>query len=164
MGRPIDGSAHDQQVEYNQARTEALQAAVYRFMRCTNEQIAQHLDAVIVDHRQALTHLDRNDRFPLPAAAGAGAGSEGHAVAHNDRSPSPAAAGAGVGGVRASSALHSKRLFQRETTSYHDDSARADHPAGSLRAARACARADPYPYQHARARAYARARANQRGD
>jgi very-short-patch-repair endonuclease len=51
----IDGAVHDQQADYDQARTEALQAAGYQVIRYTNDQVEQHIDAVLVDLRQALT-------------------------------------------------------------------------------------------------------------
>src|SRR5215212_5893701 len=40
----IDGSVHAQQVDYDQARTEALQTAGYQVIRYTNDQIEQHID------------------------------------------------------------------------------------------------------------------------
>jgi len=72
----IDGSVHDQQTDYDQARTDALQVAGYRVLRFTNAQVEQHMAAVCADVRQTLTHLDGskvyNANSPSPAAAGEG--------------------------------------------------------------------------------------------
>jgi very-short-patch-repair endonuclease len=57
----IDGSAHDQQGEYDQARTEALQAAGYRVIRYSNNQVARHIEAVLADLRLALESTALND-------------------------------------------------------------------------------------------------------
>jgi len=70
----IDGLVHDQQADYDQARTEALQTAGYRVIRYINDQIDQDIDTVLADLCQALMHHERNDTSPSPAAAGAGAG------------------------------------------------------------------------------------------
>ena len=70
----IDGLVHDQQADYDQARTEALQTAAYRLIRYTNDQVEQHIDAVLADLRCALLHSDNNDISPSPAVAGEGVG------------------------------------------------------------------------------------------
>jgi hypothetical protein len=51
-----------------------LREAVYRLIRYTNDQVEQHIDAVLADLRCALLHSDNNDISPSPAAAGEGVG------------------------------------------------------------------------------------------
>jgi very-short-patch-repair endonuclease len=70
----IDGSVHDQQADYDQARTEWLQTAGYQVIRYSNDQIDQDINAVLADLRQALTHTEHNDIAPSPVAAGEGVG------------------------------------------------------------------------------------------
>jgi very-short-patch-repair endonuclease len=70
----IDGAVHDRQEDYDQARTEALQAAGYQIIRYTNQQIDRDIDAVLADLRRNLRHADRDEATPSPAAAGEGDG------------------------------------------------------------------------------------------
>jgi 5-methyltetrahydrofolate--homocysteine methyltransferase len=73
----VDGPAHDQQAERDQARTEALQAAGYRVIRYTNDAVDQRIDSVLADLRRALTSDDSNASSPSPAAAGDKRSAEG---------------------------------------------------------------------------------------
>ncbi|HEY9863528.1 MAG TPA: endonuclease domain-containing protein, partial [Candidatus Obscuribacterales bacterium] len=43
----VDGGIHDQQQEYDQARTEKLEAFGYRVLRFTNDQVMKDLSAVL---------------------------------------------------------------------------------------------------------------------
>jgi very-short-patch-repair endonuclease len=70
----IDGSMHDQQADYDQARAEWLQAAGYRVIRYTNNQTEQDINAVLADLHFALNHPDCNVNSPSPATAGEGGG------------------------------------------------------------------------------------------
>src|SRR5262245_7340422 len=70
----VDRPPHDEQVERDQARTQALQDAGYRVIRYTNQALDQHLDSALADLRRALTSDDLKDSSPSPAAAGEGVG------------------------------------------------------------------------------------------
>ncbi len=49
----VDGSIHDQQLAYDQARTEQLEAFGYRVLRVSNESVLNDLETVLTSIAQA---------------------------------------------------------------------------------------------------------------
>jgi very-short-patch-repair endonuclease len=70
----IDGPIHQEQIEYDLARADALRAAGYIVVRYTNDAVQQRIDEVLADLRRALTSDDHRASSPSPAAAGEGDG------------------------------------------------------------------------------------------
>lgn len=50
----VDGSVHDEQVEYDAVRTKQLEAYGYRVLRFTNEAVMGDLDGVLEEIRRAV--------------------------------------------------------------------------------------------------------------
>jgi very-short-patch-repair endonuclease len=70
----IDGPIHQEQIEYDIARADALRAAGYVIVRYSNDAVQQRIGEVLADLRRALTSDNNTASSPSPAAAGEGAG------------------------------------------------------------------------------------------
>ncbi|ABW29706.1 endonuclease domain-containing protein [Acaryochloris marina] len=61
----LDGDIHNQQVEYDEARTEQLNQLGYRVIRFHNSDVMHHLDHVLQQIRQASEQsIDRHSKSP----------------------------------------------------------------------------------------------------
>ncbi|WP_299412142.1 DUF559 domain-containing protein [Acaryochloris sp. IP29b_bin.148] len=62
----LDGDIHDQQVEYDEARTEQLNQLGYRVIRFRNPDVMQHLDHVLQQIRHASEQsIERQSKSPI---------------------------------------------------------------------------------------------------
>ena len=60
----IDGSSHGLRLEYDQARTEFIEAQGYRVVRFTNGDVMQNLEGVLVVIGQVLAELSQPTSNP----------------------------------------------------------------------------------------------------
>ena len=67
----LDGNSHDYKYEYDERRTEYLEAQGIRVMRFTNDQVTRCLDGVVAEIYQAAGYTPP----PAPVGEGPGAGS-----------------------------------------------------------------------------------------
>ena len=74
----VDGPIHDHQRDYDQGRTEYLEAYGFRVLRIRNDEVLTNIDAVLLRIAEALAKpllpLPPNSPFPLPEAGGRGLG------------------------------------------------------------------------------------------